>query len=104
VKWKYLQVHPLANKVKHLKIDKNPISRFLDLKEEKLLLKALYAREATIRSERDSANDWRRARGYKLLPDLKEIAYGTGAQSGGSRTTGKKALIAHHHLFRQLKG
>lgn len=75
VEWEYLQVHPLANKVKPLKIDKNPIIRFLDSKEETRLLKALDTREATIRSERDSANDWRRARGYKLLPDLKEITY-----------------------------
>lgn len=75
VEWEYLQVHPLANKVKPLKIDKNPIIRFLDGKEESRLLAALDAREATFRSERDSANEWRRARGYALLPDLKEVAY-----------------------------
>ncbi len=75
VEWEYIPTHPLANKVKPLKIDKNPIIRFLDGKEEPRLLAALDTREATFRSERDSANEWRRARGYALLPDLKEVTY-----------------------------
>lgn len=75
VEWEYLQTHPLANKVKPLKIDKNPIIRFLDINEEARLLQAMDTREATIRRERASANEWRRARGYELLPDLKDVTY-----------------------------
>ena len=66
-------------------IDKNPIARLSPLKERdskqvvrflqpderERLEKALEKREDRIRSERESANQWRRERGYKVKRDKK---------------------------------
>jgi site-specific recombinase XerD len=46
--------------------------RYLDAQEERRLRKALADRDDTARRERVSANDWRRARGYELLPEFSE--------------------------------
>lgn len=74
VEWGLLDAHPLA-KVKPSKVDHAPKVRFLDAAEEARLRAALDGREERIRAERDSANAWRRARGYDLLPDLRLLAF-----------------------------
>jgi integrase len=47
----------------------------LSAEEETRLRQALDDREERIRRERDPANAWRRARGYELLPDLRQCAF-----------------------------
>jgi len=69
VDWNIIEGNPLA-KVKPLKGDNQPAVRFLSETEEDRLRAALDAREGRIRQERATANAWRSARGYKLLPDL----------------------------------
>lgn len=69
VDWGLLQQNPLAT-VKPLKVDSAPAVRFLSDDEERRLRVALDAREGRIRRERASANAWREARDYELLPDL----------------------------------
>lgn len=49
--------------------------RFLEVFEESRLRDTLSAREERIRQERHNANEWRRARGYDLLPDLQAMAF-----------------------------
>lgn len=69
LKWKLggLRLHPMAD-VKALKVDPLQRKRFLSPDEEARLLAALDARDEARRAERDSANAWREARGYDLLP------------------------------------
>lgn len=64
-----LKIHPFAT-VKPLKIDRKPRVRYLDADEEERLRAALDAREGRLRVGRDSANRWRRERGYPELPEL----------------------------------
>ncbi|MEZ5592523.1 MAG: site-specific integrase [Gammaproteobacteria bacterium] len=74
VEWGLIPENPMAS-VKPLKLDTNPIIRYLTLDEEGRLRAALDAREARIRRERASANQWRRERGFDPLLDLDNIAY-----------------------------
>ena len=74
VRWGFLDANPL-NDIKPLKIDRAPKVRYLTDDEEEALRGALDAREERIRAERDSANAWRAARGYKLLPDLRKLPF-----------------------------
>lgn len=74
VEWNLIDKHPLAG-LKPFRIDSKPNVRFLDDEEEVGLRKALDAREERIKAERDSANQWRDERGYKLLPNLKELSF-----------------------------
>jgi integrase len=69
LRWKLggVKVHPMID-VKAAKIDPFTRKRFLSPDEETRLLAALDARDEQRRAERDRANDWRRARGYDLLP------------------------------------
>ena len=69
--WHLLDVHPLA-KVKASKTDRSGVVRYLEADEERRLLAALSARDDQRRSERERANVWRKARGYRRWP-----AYGT---------------------------
>lgn len=71
VQWKLLTRHPLAD-VKLSKIDTTGKVRYLTADEEHRLRKALDARDSQRRRGRDSANAWRRERGYDEWP-----AYGT---------------------------
>ena len=61
---------PIA-KVKPQKIDTKANVRFLTKDEENRLRNALDDRENKIRLQRESANEWRDARGYQLFDDLK---------------------------------
>ncbi len=74
VDWEVIEHHPLS-KVKPLKTDNKGTVRYLNEIEERKLRKALQRRDMKIKSERDSANQWREERGYELLPDLKSAHY-----------------------------
>lgn len=69
VEWDLLPQHPLS-KTKPLKIDSNPKVRYLSAEEEQRLNDALIKREHKLRAERDSANKWRKSRGYTLLAPI----------------------------------
>jgi len=75
VDWKIIDTHPLIE-VKPLKVDKIGTVRFLSDSEEKILRKALATRDDKIKTERVSANKWRKERGYEELSDLRDSTYG----------------------------
>lgn len=62
-----LRTHPMAE-VRAAKVDPLERKRYLTPDEEARLLAALDARDDRRRRERASANEWRQARGYPLLP------------------------------------
>lgn len=74
VEWEVIDTHPLA-KLKQLKEDSSPNVRFLSAEEEERLAKSLSDRDEEIRSGRDKGNQFRKERGYELLPDLREVAF-----------------------------
>jgi site-specific recombinase XerD len=74
VDWDILKVNPLA-KVKKSRTDDNLKVRFLSDAEEIRLRSAIDAREERRRVERDTANNWRRQRGYALLADLRRVMF-----------------------------
>ncbi len=63
VTWGHLRSHPLAA-VKPYRVDSAAIIRYLSAGEEKRLLAALKDRDTERRTARESANLWRRERGY----------------------------------------
>jgi len=67
VEWGVLSVMPLG-KIKRRKEDENAIVRYLSADEEARLRAALVARDKARRAGRDSANKWRRDRGYEEWP------------------------------------
>jgi len=69
VAWRQVKTHPMAD-VRPFKTDTRAVVRFLSPDEEKALRKALTARDDTRRAERESANAWRRERGYPEWPAL----------------------------------
>lgn len=75
VKWGHNATNPLDG-IKAAKVDEEPIVRFLTAQEEERLRKALAARDAKMRAERESANRWRAARGYELFPEVGEDGFG----------------------------
>lgn len=72
--WGKLAINPLTG-IKPLAVDDSPNVRYLDKAEEKRLRDALDAREERLRAERDTANAWRRTRGYDEMTDLRAVAY-----------------------------
>lgn len=74
LEWDVIPSHPLT-KVKPLKLDSTGKVRYLNEAEEKRLRKALQTRDIKIKSERDSGNKWREARGHELLPNLFDCHY-----------------------------
>jgi len=74
VEWGLLLEHPLA-KLHRLKTDSKGRVRFLSNEETAALLKAMDQREENIRSERDSANCWRKERNCELLPSLRNVTF-----------------------------
>lgn len=74
VEWGYLAAHPMT-KLKQLKTDSKGRIRYLLPDEEKRLRTALDDRQAQGRTERESANQWRKERNRDLLPNLSEVAY-----------------------------
>jgi len=73
VSWGFISKNPL-NGLKPLKLDSNGRVRFLSTEEEARLRAALSQREEAIKKKRISANNWRLARGYKLLPEINGFA------------------------------
>lgn len=71
VEWGHLAANPL-NGVKRSKTDRAATVRYLSPDEETRLLDALEAREARLQAERESANAWRNARAYPLLPPVRD--------------------------------
>lgn len=69
VEWEILPKHPLA-RVKRAKTDDLGRIRWLSPDEEKRLGEAMDAREAKASAGRESANGWRRERGYAELPPM----------------------------------
>jgi len=74
VDWEVLDRNPLE-KVKKARTDDRIKVRYLTEVEENRLRTALDAREERRRSERDSANAWRKSREHELLPDLRDVAF-----------------------------
>lgn len=74
VEWELIDSNPLA-KVTPLKTDDSGNIRYLSEDEEMRLRKALADRDTDIMTARDSANEWRRARGYEPLPSLSSVKY-----------------------------
>ena len=62
-------------KLKPLKIDKKPKTRFLDSSEEKRLISELVSRQNRMISERQNANKWREERHYELMQDTSGYKY-----------------------------
>lgn len=73
VDWGFVAENPL----RRVKMDREDTSRvrFLDGDETQRLRDALDAREGLMRQGRDSANAWRRERGYRELPSLRKMAF-----------------------------
>lgn len=69
VEWEIITDHPLKN-FKLLKVDSNPIIRYLTVEEEKSLRNALNIREKNIINRRNSGNQWREERNYNLYDNL----------------------------------
>lgn len=74
VEWGFIDTHPLSS-VKKSKVDDNRVARYLSEVEARQLYNALEVRENRIRTERTSANRWRRERGVELLPDVNAMEY-----------------------------
>ena len=69
VEWRLLKHHPLDG-LKPLKVDRGVQPRMLTEAERERLFAALRQRDCKLIEERSSANEWRRERGYLLLPNL----------------------------------
>jgi integrase len=67
VDWRALKTHPMSA-VKVSRVDTTGHVRYLSEDEETRLLAALAERDEQRRTERDRANEWRRARGYEEFP------------------------------------
>lgn len=74
LEWDLIESHPLA-KLKLSKIDHTGKLRYLTKNEETNLRKAIDIREEKIRTARDNANEWRRARSRAEFPDLRNQAF-----------------------------
>lgn len=70
VDWGIIGTHPLRGRVKPLKVDSVPKTRYLSPDEAKRLRAALAARDERLREQRASFNKWRAARHMKPLLDL----------------------------------
>ncbi|KWB17812.1 hypothetical protein WL32_25245 [Burkholderia cepacia] len=73
VEWGVVAEHPMRT-VKALKESSGKVRWLSDDEEDRLRI-ALDAREERERSARDSANAWRKARGYELLEDLRTVPF-----------------------------
>ena len=74
VEWGDIKSHPLA-KYKLPKMEDNKVTRYLSDDERVRLFNALDEREDELRQKRVSANDWRKERGYELLPFIKKSVF-----------------------------
>jgi len=94
VNWALIRASPLTN-VKKSRVDDNVKVRFLSWDEEVRLRRAIDDREERRRAERDSANDWRRKRGFSLLPSLRtDLSTIPGADAANCSTLPGQTLIS----------
>lgn len=75
VEWGAINDHPLA-KLKALKIDEGKKARYLSDEEERRLSTALTSRDTNLKEARNRGNEFRAERGYELMTDLSQHAYG----------------------------
>ena len=73
-KWGYVETDRLAGRVGRYREHSLRV-RYLDAEERARLLSVLDERDHEIRAARAKANNWRRERGYELLPDLSGVAH-----------------------------
>jgi integrase len=73
--WGVIASNPIAGAAKLRKTDTGARVRYLSPEEDARLRAALRAREERIRRQRRSANRWRSARGYALLPRIARDEY-----------------------------
>ncbi len=71
VEWGFLKENTIRN-LKQFKIDRSPKVRYLSVEEETRLRQALLERENQLKQERVNANQWRKVRGYPLMPESAE--------------------------------
>jgi len=69
VQWGVIPRHGLTKKTKQVRVDNGRV-RYLSNDEEIALRDGLDIREQRMREKRASANEWRRSRGYALMPDI----------------------------------
>jgi integrase len=74
VDWEIIGSNPLAG-LRQAKADNASRVRYLDPDEEQRLRRALRGRGSRIKTDRRSANQWRRVRGYSLFPDLDSTTF-----------------------------
>lgn len=74
VEWGFLHENPILT-VKRSKEDVRAKIRYLTPEEEAALMTELDKREMTIRTKRESHNEWCRERGYPEWPSLEETAF-----------------------------
>jgi integrase len=74
VEWHDLDSHPLAE-FKPLKVDASKKTRYLTVDEEARLRATLDEREERARGKRDTANAWRKERGYTSRPDFRDVPF-----------------------------
>ncbi len=74
VLWGFIEKHPLE-KLKLLKRDRGSKVRFLSEDEEKRLRETMITREIKIKTDRNSANQWRKERGYEEYLDLNQFEF-----------------------------
>lgn len=67
--WGFIEENPLA-KLKQIKTVDEGIVRYLENDEETRLRKSLDDREEKLKHARDSGNQWRKERGYELMPEF----------------------------------
>lgn len=75
VEWSVIHEHPLS-KLKALKIDEGKKARYLSDVEEKGLNRALAGRDDELKAARCRGNAHREKRGYPLMTDLSQAAFG----------------------------
>ena len=75
VLWKHIGAHPWKGR-ERAKVDEENRVRWLFRDEEQRLRAALAKRDAKMRAERESANKWREARGYRPYPTIGEEGFG----------------------------
>ncbi|MGH1441483.1 MAG: tyrosine-type recombinase/integrase [Cellvibrionaceae bacterium] len=74
VSWGVIDNHPLKE-FKMLRLDKNPVVRFLSVEERRYLYKALLTRDKELKQARERGNQHRRERNYDELPSLLDCYY-----------------------------
>lgn len=73
--WGVITTNPLI-KFKPLRVDTVAKVRYLTQDEETRLKQVLFERDRKLKAARERGNKWKKDRGYHLLPDLSQYAFG----------------------------